>query len=327
MNKKKLETLFEAMYHGKYSFKDFIESDISSEYEQIKLKERFVYKTTKKLKTFHSFISLFLLEYLNINTRVVYSYRKGCNSLDAVSKHSQSKYFFQTDIKHFFESLTTPLIRKTIILGSENSPISDIENHIERIVSLVTLNESLPLGFSSSPILSNACLYEFDNELESYCTRSGLIYTRYSDDIIVSGQEQTTIEGIDQTIEELLHKCYDRQLEINKQKSKYTRKGNKVKLLGLAILPNGKVTVDIKIKNEIEVLLFHYINNRDKFLDHAKVEQDISKGVDLLFGYLNYVSTIDKDYLEKLRKKFGATVVDMFLHRQKKKNKNHAANF
>lgn len=327
MNKKKLEILFEAMYHGKYSFKDFAEGDISTEYEQLKFKERNVYKTTKKLKTFHSFISLFVLEYLNINTRVVYSYRKGFNSLDAVSKHAESKYFFQTDIKNFFENLTTPLIRKIIISGAENTPVSDIDNYIERIISLVTLNGSLPLGFSSSPILSNACLYDFDNELENYCIRNGLIYTRYSDDIIVSSQEQAAIEGISQTIENLLHKCHDIQLTINKHKSKYTRKGNKVKLLGLTVLPNGKVTVDIKIKNEIETLLFHYTKNRDKFLDHEKVNQDISKGVDLLFGYLNYVSTIDKNYLEKLRKKFGATVVDMFLHRQKKKNKNHAANF
>lgn len=327
MNKKKLETLFEAMYHGKYSFKDFAEGDISPEYEKAKFKERTVYKTTRKLKTFHSFISLFILEYLNINSRVVYSYRKGLNSLDAVSKHAQSKYFFQTDIEHFFENLTTPLIRKTIISGSENSPASDIDIYLDRIIELVTLNGTLPLGFSSSPMLSNACLYDFDNELENYCTRNGLIYTRYSDDIIISTQDETAIQQIDKITEDLLQKIYGGQLNINKQKSKHTRKGNKVKLLGLAILPNGKVTVDIKIKNEIEVLLFHYINNRTKFLDHEKVGQDITKGVDLLFGYLNYVSTIDKDYLDKLRKKFGATVVDMFLHRQKKKNKSHANNF
>ncbi|WP_422909910.1 reverse transcriptase domain-containing protein [Pseudomonas sp. MAC6] len=327
MNKKKLEVLFEAMYHGKYSFKDFAESDISTEYTQFKVKERTIYRTTKKLKTFHSFISLFILEYLNINPRVVYSYRKGFNSLDAVSKHAQSKYFFQTDIEHFFENLTTPLIRKTILNNSENSPVLDIENYVERIVELTTLNNSLPLGFSSSPAMSNACLYDFDNELEKHCIQNELIYTRYSDDIIISSQNQEKIEPIESTIELILNKYHNGQLNLNKQKSKHTRKGNKVKLLGLAILPNGKVTIDIKIKNEIEVLLFHYVNNRDKFLDHEKIKQDMTKGVDLLFGYLNYVSTIDKDYLEKLRKKFGATVIDMFLHRTKKKEDRHANNF
>lgn len=327
MNKKKLDVLFEAMYHGKYDFREFAEGDISSEYEKIKFKERTAYKTTRKLKTFHSFISLFILEYLNINTRVVYSYRKGFNSLDAVSKHAHSKYFFQTDIERFFENLTTPLVRKTILSGAENSPAADIEAYIDRILELITLDNSLPLGFSSSPIMSNACLFELDNELENHCIRNDLIYTRYSDDIIISSQQKEAIEQIEQVIEEILQKNYNGQLTLNKQKSKHTRKGNKVKLLGLAVLPNGKVTVDIKVKNEIEILLFHYMNDRNKFLDHEKVKQDITRGVDLLFGYLNYVSTIDKSYLEKLRKKFGATAVDMFLHRPKKKNKSHVNNF
>lgn len=327
MNKKKLEILFEAMYHGKYKFREFAESDISSEYEQLKFRDRTVYKTTRKLKTFHSFISLFILEYLKINSRVVYSYRKGFNSLDAVSKHAHSKYFFQTDIEHFFENLTTPLVRKTILAGAENSPVSDIEKYIDRILELITLNNSLPLGFSSSPIMSNACLYDFDNKLENYCIRNELIYTRYSDDIIISSLKQEPIAQIETIIEDTLNNTYQGQLTLNKQKSKHTRKGNKVKLLGLAVLPNGKISVDIKIKKEIEILLFHYINDRSKFLDHEKVNQDVTKGIDLLFGYLNYVSTIDKDYLEKLRKKFGATVVDMFLHRSKKKDKSHADNF
>lgn len=327
MNKKNIEILFEAMYHGKYSFKDFIEGDISTEYTQHQTKDRTVYSTSKKLKKFHSFIILFILEYLKINTRVVYSYRKGFNALDAVNKHAHSKYFFQTDIEHFFENLTTPLLRETILQGAENSPILDINAHIDRILELITLNNSLPLGFSSSPAMSNACLFDFDNELEKHCIHNELIYTRYSDDIIISSNKQENIENIENTVELILRETYNGQLKINKQKSKHTRKGNKVNILGLTILPNEKVTVDIKIKKEIEVLLFHYVNNKEKFLDHKKIKQDIEKGVDLLFGYLNYVSTIDKDYIEKLRKKFGATVVDMFLHRAKNKEGRHADNF
>jgi RNA-directed DNA polymerase len=34
-----------------------------------------------------------------------------------------------------------------------------------------------------------------------------------------------------------------------------------------------------------------------------------------LAGLLNYVNTVDQSYLEKLRRKYGAAVVDVFLHR------------
>lgn len=322
MNKKPLKDLFEAMYHGKYSFEDFIGCDISAEYSAFTIQERnksrLIYKTTKKLKTFHSFLSLFIFEHLKINPRVVFSYRKGFNAFDAVSKHSESKFFFQTDIANFFPSLTTPIVRNTILSSIELSPATDALNYFNRIVELVTIDGCLPQGFSTSPILSNACLTDFDNKLESYCLAHNLIYTRYSDDIIISSQDNQSLSDADNIVRKFLHETFENQLLLNPLKSKLTRKGSKVKLLGLVILPTGKVTVDLKIKNRIETLLHYYKTDISKFLELDGVERDMAIGTDLIFGLLNYVNTVDKSYLEKLRKKFGVTTIDMFFRRPAK---------
>ena len=94
-----------------------------------------------------------------------------------------------------------------------------------------------------------------------------------------------------------------------------------MKILGMMILPNGKVTIDSKLKRELEVLLHFYVSDRNKFINFVK--DDELAGLGRITGYLNYANSIDREYLEKLRKKFGSTAIDTLLHRplptQKKK--------
>lgn len=305
------------MYHGKFEFEDFAEGNVSRNYERIKLKNREIFRPNKKLKTYHSFLNLFLFEYLEIASDVVFSYRKGVNAYDAVSKHSANSYFFQTDISGFFTSIDSTLVKKTIAESMHLSPILDIEEYLERIVDLVTVNGILPIGFPSSPLISNACLYGFDKELSSYCKSKDLIFTRYSDDIIISSLSRDSLSNIKDDVAGILHDCFEGKLSINESKSKFTHTGNKVKLLGMVILPNKKVTVDIKFKKELEVMLHFYATDREKFLD--KVGGSYSEGIEKITGYMNYVNTVDKDYLDKLRKKYGATVVDILIHHPARK--------
>jgi RNA-directed DNA polymerase len=142
------------------------------------------------------------------------------------------------------------------------------------------------------------------------------VYSRYSDDIIISSINKDDIDDIASKVDEILQQCFAGKLKLNPIKSKFTHVGRKIKLLGMVILPNGKVTVDIKFKNNIEVLLHFYISDKEKFLD--KVDGDMTDGMERITGYLNYVNAVDKTYLDKIRKKFGSTIVDSFLHQQAK---------
>jgi len=312
MNKKPLKQLFEAMYHGKYDVEDFLTGDIRKDYDVLTVNQRAVYRTNKKLKTYHSFLNLFLFENFRINTSVVYSYRKGVNVFDAVSKHAHSKHFFQADLSHFFPSISGSLVRSTIEANIDQTPVADLVNYIDRVLELVLVNGSLPVGFATSPSISNACLLEFDNSLQEYCEGKGLVYTRYSDDLIISSVERGGLVDIETELQDLLSDFSEGRMSLNEQKTKFTHVGAKIKLLGMVILPNGKVSVDIKFKRQIEVLLHFYLTDRAKFF--LLVESDLAGGMERISGYLSYINTVDKEYLNKLRKKYGATLVDMFLH-------------
>lgn len=137
-----------------------------------------------------------------------------------------------------------------------------------------------------------------------------MIYTRYSDDIIISGSEGK-LYGIGKIVETILSSKFDSAMTINTTKTKYSSIGNRVKILGMTILPNGMLTIDTKLKTEIEVLLHFYVKDKQKFLD--KIQTDSATALIKLSGYLNYINTVDQAYLDKLRKKYGSSVVDMFV--------------
>jgi RNA-directed DNA polymerase len=313
MKAKPLRILFDATHHGKYDFEDFLSGELAAHYDTIKVKGRTVHRPDKPLKAYHAFLNTFLCEQLAVNERVVRSYRKGSNLHDAVAVHARSRAFFQADISNFFDSIDRNLVRATILERGSHVPITDLDSHLDRILALTTPNGTLPMGFSTSPPISNACLTGFDDDLEAHCRGAGLRYTRYADDIVISAHDHELLRDIAASVSALLMRHFRGLLQLNPAKSKLTRIGRKISILGMVILPTGQVTLDMALKQRIEVQLHFYLRDREKFL--ARVGNDMDAGVKQLAGYVNHVNSVDKAYLEKLRKKFGSTVIDSFLHR------------
>ena len=313
MQSKSLELLFDAVHHGKYDFEDFLNGDLTSHYSPVQIGRRTLYRPDKKLKAYLTFLNTFVFEHLLLNDRVVYSYRKGVNPHEAVHVHASNRAFFQTDIEDFFGSINRTLVKKTVTSQFDRIPISDFHKYVERILNLTTIHDVLPVGFPTSPLISNGCLTPFDYDLESYCLSSALTYTRYADDIVVSAKSREDLRDIEPKLNELLAHHFSGLLRLNRAKQKLTTVGRKTKILGMVILPNGQVTIDTTLKKKTEVLLHFYVRNRMSFIDMS--EGDFDAGVQKLSGYVTYINSADKPYLEKLRRKFGAAVVDSFLHR------------
>jgi len=313
MQSRPLQLLFDAVHRGKYDFQDFLHGDIASSYAPIRVKQRPAYRPDKKLKDYLVFLNSFIFEWLPINGRVVYSYRKGVNPHEVAFPHAHSRAFFQADIEDFFGSISRTLVKSTIVSEKHSVPVSDLDSYVERILDLTTIDEVLPIGFPTSPSISNACLTPFDNELEKFCRRSGLIYSRYADDIFVSGKCRDALKNVESKLDELLAHFFGGEIKLNSAKCKLTTVGRKTKILGMVVLPNGQVTIDMELKKRVEVLLYFFVHKRDRFLDMSK--GDLNSGIQQLAGYISYINSADEPYFEKLRRKFGATVVDSFLHR------------
>jgi len=316
MNKKPLEVLFNAMHHGKYKYEDFLNDRVSENYS-VKFvgrssKPREVLVPNKRLKAYLTFLNLFVFEYLPVCKEVVFSYRKGAAVVQAVEVHRKSKYFLQIDIKDFFSSIDRSLVEGALFNGWQSTPVLDLVPHGPRILDLVCVDDRIPLGFPTSSPISNAVLFNFDCRILDYCKSLGISYSRYSDDLIFSS-DSPNLEACLTNATALLASETSERLVINPAKTKFFQTGGRIKILGMMILPNEKVTIDSKIKSDLEVMLHFYTTDRAKFVD--RVDGDEKKGAEKTAGYLSYANSVDPDYVNRLRRKFGASIVDMFLHR------------
>lgn len=315
MNPQPLHQLFEAMYHDKYRFDEFLALRPEEHYSPIHWKSRTIYKPSPTLKDFHKFLTGFLLDYLPVNDSVSFAYRKGASLLQAVTPHAHSRAFFQTDLEHFFESITFSLIRK--VLDQALTPVSDLARHVDHIIHLLTIDGTLPIGYSTSPTLSNACLLGFDARLSATTNERNWIYTRYADDIIISAGSRAALSDANQVVEECLKAEFGDGFKLNQDKTKLTTTGRKVKLLGFVVLPTGRIIVDRNVRDRVETWLYFYVTDRSRL---AKVfaeenKEGIEEGLERLSGLISYVHSVDEAYFEKMRIKFGSTVIDSFLHK------------
>lgn len=328
-DKRSLKEIFVSTFHDKLKFEDFLELDINGEFEKIPLKKRTVYAPTSKLKQIHRFLNNTVLEFADYNADVVFSYRKGVSTRDAVEKHSQNNFFFQTDLSNFYGNIHKVDVQNALTNQLKNTPVSDIQNYIDRILELVVVDDHIPAGFSTSPLLSNICLFKFDNELSKYCHENELTYTRYSDDLIISGATNNFINEIEPVINRLLEKCINTEISINSTKTKLHKKGHNFKLLGFNILPNGVVTIPSADKKEVELLLYFYLTDNDKFENYFKkslAEKELESdnkpirehAIGTLSGKMIAFNSMDKQYVSKLRRKYGNTVIDMFIRKSVK---------
>ena len=170
MQKREFKDIFQSYFHNKYSLEDFYSTKPEDKLNvKLIVKDKqfsFSYiresQNSMKFKNYHTFLTNIIFNHLKVSNNV-YSYKKNTTILQMLDLHKSSKYYFKTDIKGFFHHITKDMIKKCINQNIENLMIHNLDNMtIETILDMVTYNDTLSVGFSSSPSISNAILYEFD---------------------------------------------------------------------------------------------------------------------------------------------------------------------
>ena len=174
-----------------------------------------------------------------------------------VAPHIDSKQLIKLDIKDFFASIETQFVFKIFKEIGYSNKVSRI------LASLVTLNGTLPQGAITSPILSNIFMEDFDHKLSIYCNSKELNYTRYADDIVISGNDTDTLISIVDKISSGVG------LQINNDKTHYYKTPNTPRLLTGLSLHNGRIRLPKAMRRRIRTQSYLLL----RFLEELKPKE------------------------------------------------------
>lgn len=227
--------------------------------------------------------------------------------------HMYNDYFLLLDIKDFFPHIChVQLAEKLYHELNLRKPNQIKRNECSQLVKLCsTGSRGLPLGFITSPILSNVYLKEFDGILYGKLKKLGLnsiIYTRYADDLAISFRtERLIIEPIKEEIMEIVSSLLSRYgLQLNWKKTRFysLKKSNHVKITGVNIikLDNGKrkLTVGRQTKDEVFWQAMECFSDRDpEKIAHVKGLQSFILSIEKK----NYEDSFSEGMKEMLHEK------------------------
>ena len=106
----------------------------------------------------------------------------GLSIVDNAKPHVGKNKVLNIDIKDFFGSTKAKAVRDVL---SDVYALKGLD--LDDKVALCTWRGELPQGSPCSPHIANMVLYKFDQWLSDKCSEKGLSYTRYADDITISG--------------------------------------------------------------------------------------------------------------------------------------------
>lgn len=100
------------------------------------------------------------------------------------------RYYLRIDIDSFFDSITTKLLNETLSYYFKTTDEVSNSTLLKNTVDLITLNDALPQGAVTSPVVSNIVFRQLDLRIKRYCDKLNITYTRYADDMLFSSESK-----------------------------------------------------------------------------------------------------------------------------------------
>lgn len=221
------------------------------------------------------------------------AYKTGSSILDNAKIHAQQHYLLKLDFKDFFPSIgkndLQHLFKSTDLLQEYDS--QDIELLCRILLWKKTKDASpcLAIGAPSSPALSNILMFNFDSLVDTFCCKEHVSYSRYADDLAFSMQDRGQRSTIDTRLNEIISSIPFPKLQVNDSKTFFGSRAVSLRVTGLTLSNDGRVTLGRKRKRLLRAMWNHHINGK---LSDKKTKR--------MQGLISFAKSIEPEYIEKL---------------------------
>jgi len=215
------------------------------------------------------------------------AYSTGKSIVTNAKYHTKQNIVLNMDIEKYFDNIKYAYVYEFFLSIGYNQQVSTT------LSKLVSLNDGLPQGSPTSPQLSSILTKHIDVELFEYCLASKLRYSRYADDITISGDfaigsvvaaVSTTLEKHGYTINKMKTTAklqHQRQMVtgvvVNK---KLSIKKSCIKNLRQQVYYIDKFGLENHLKRTKEIRrnhLFHLLGKVNHYLSVRKTDKELIK--------------------------------------------------
>lgn len=248
-----------------------------------------------------------------------FAYQAGSSIMSCVSVHLDSTQFLKFDIHHFFNSIDPALLAEAI--RQHFSPEAESLRDILLFTQSFFVGGVLPLGLVISPLLSDIYLHSLDEEMALLCRESGCIYSRYADDIMISGSLAAMNAHADTLALKLEELLKHKRLQLNSAKMQsvtLAQPGQYIRYVGINIVRQEGG------RNVLTVGRAYVHQTAREFLDYARRKYTASRSGSLkdtdqaylfyegrrLAGKIQFIRQVEGDAgLNKLLQRLSAHII------------------
>ncbi|CAI1926972.1 Retron-type reverse transcriptase [Serratia marcescens] len=261
---------------------------------------REIAQPSRELKVMQRLILDLLVPYLPVHENA-FAYIEGKSIKRNALMHHKNEYLLKMDFSDFFNSIK-PLDLRNVLIDNNFETIPANFYLIDKLFFYKKTKKSglsLSVGAPSSPLISNAVLYDFDVKVSELCKQEEITYTRYADDLTFSCNEKGKLLGFQKEITKILRKIKSPKLKINDKKTIHASRAVSRRVTGIIINNNGELSLGRHKKRMISSLIHRYTLGQLN-------KDDIYK----LKGYLSYAKHIDINFILSINKKYGVDTIN-----------------
>jgi RNA-directed DNA polymerase len=207
----------------------------------------------------------------------VHGFVPGRDIVSNAKIHQQQRYVLNIDIKDFFPSVKSGPMEEALKYWIKD------DEFLDWVITTCFWEGSLPQGAPTSPVLANLYMANLDIILKNLCQTRGWNYSRYADDLTISGDDSLK-EQMFQMLEAIDLLLVFHSLTRNQKKTKLMPHYQRQTVTGI-VVNNERLTLSRKTKER----LFQELKGRP-FASLTPNE----------IGYLEHVKHVDGKAYEKL---------------------------
>src|SRR6266508_3273123 len=255
--------------------------------------KRTIHHPAKELKLIQRWLLRNVLINLPIHPAAT-AYRQEGSIARNAEGHVANNYLLRVDFQDFFPSLTAADVLAVLRANRQTLANGQVtEEDLIFIVQIVCRYGSLTIGAPTSPLVSNAIMFQFDEIWSRVASALDVTYTRYADDLYFSTNRPNVLQDIFGRLREYLTNEQRPLLRINDKKTAFFSRKYRRLVAGLVLTSDRKISIGRDKKR----LLSASVNR----LKHKELQPE---EVHKLRGWIAYVQSVEPTFVETLERKY-----------------------